>query len=446
MTEDTEPDAAETDEDGPSPTALLIIPGGGGKSENVLAKYLQMHLEFRYGLEVERITNVRHVVKLLQEHPALHSVFLIQGGPVSVNATVPILTGKGRLPLFILQPKRIATEQKQQLQEVAGVFVGAWESAFGKGQDSLGSILEQGMAGVGDGDDPEARVRQRLKKLDSLPTLPTVLGRLMRMVRDPDASATDLEVLLTSEPSIALKLRQVANSAAIAGASGREVESLKEAITRLGMKKVGAIAQQLAVINSLVKPEDNGFDLRQYWGHSLACAIVADKICTAQKGKMKQDVPFNDYWIAALLHDCGKAVQGFFFYDWFEQIIETMEDDEGSFYDAEASLGEGMVMHDRIGEMVLQKAELSDDIIEAVGLHHDPGDKPSVLTALVHVANGMCSEMGFGYHDGSTFKYARPALQMLGMKRETVRELVEELQEPVGKALMEVVSQCLGDQ
>ncbi len=65
-------------------------------------------------------------------------------------------------------------------------------------------------------------------------------------------------------------------------ASGRcdrqRVTSLKDAITRLGTRKVGAIAQQIALINSMVQPDANEFDLRKFWGHSLACAIVADRV------------------------------------------------------------------------------------------------------------------------------------------------------------------------
>jgi len=440
----TEPEASV---DSAAPTALVIVPGDG-KSERVLTKYLHMLLEYRYGLEVELLTNVRHVVKVLKEHPSLHSVYLVQGAPVSVNSTVPILSGHGKLPLFLLQPQRIATEQRQQCAEaeVKGVHVCAWESAFGRGDASLGRILARGLTG----DDPQAagdaqtRVEQRLKKLDTLPSLPTVLGRLMKLIKDPESTMADLETLLTSEPAIALKVQQMANSAAVAGASGKGVDTLKEALTRLGTKKVGAIAQQIALINSMVQPEDSGFDLRTHWGHSLACALVADRLYNSDAVKVEKDVPFNDYWIAALLHDCGAAVLGFFFYDWYERVVETMEDEECSFYEAEQKLGDDMVTHDRLGEMVLQKAEMSEELIEAVGLHHEPGDAPPPLVALVHVANGLCSEMGFGDTEGEV-TYSRPALKALGLKRETVRELSEELREPVAKELVNVVSQCLGD-
>ena len=87
----------------------------------------------------------------------------------------------------------------------------------------------------------------------------------------------------------------MANSAAVAGASAKGAASLKDAITRLGTRKVGAIAQQIALINSMVQPDANGFALRKFWGHSLACAIVADRVHDGKFVDWEDRVPFNDY-------------------------------------------------------------------------------------------------------------------------------------------------------
>ncbi len=447
MTETDTDTGISTDED--EPTALLIVPGIGGKSERVLTRFLQMTLEYRYGLNIELVTNVRYVVKILKQHKALHSVYLIQGQPASTNSTIPILTAQGTLPLFIIQPLRIAQSQREQCKDVKGVYICDWESAFGQAEGCLPQVITRGLSDsdIGSasmGDDPQERMRKRLAKLDTLPSLPTVVGRLMKLINDPDSTMSDLEVLLNSEPSIALKLRQVANSAAVAGA-GQGVSNLKDAITRLGTKKVGAIAQQIALINSMIQPEASEFDIRRFWGHSLACAIVADRIHKSKLVKLEEKLDFNDYWIAALLHDCGKAVQGFFFYDWFERIIETMEEKECTFYEAEIELGGGMVTHDQISEMMMQKAEMPAELVDAVSLHHEPGEDPSPLTALIHVADNLCSEMGFGYNDADSIKYDRASLKALGLKRQSVRDLAEELQESVAKEVMDVVSQCLGE-
>ena len=450
MTE-TESTATESQATAATPTALLVIPGGGGKSEKALSKFLQMILEYRFGLGVELVSNVRHVARLLQENKeGLHSIYLIQGQPVSTRSTVPILTAQGTLPLFILQPKRVAEEQRVMCEGLEGVHVCAWETAFGHTDACLARVVARGLADretVGAGQNAQDVVRQRLEKLDTLPSLPSVVGRLIKLIEDPNSTIAELEVILDSDPAIALKVRQVANSAAVAGASGNSVTTLKEAITRLGTRKIGAIAQQIALINSMVQPDTSDFDLRKFWGHSLACAIVADRIHDGEFVDWGEErLSFSDYWLAALLHDCGKAVQGFFFWDWFECISETMEEKECSFYEAENELGDGLVTHDQISEMMMQKAEMPEELVEAVGLHHEPGKTPSRLVALIHVADALCNEMGFGYSDHPKVTYERGALKALGLKRQTMSEMAETLREPVAREIMEIVSQCLGDE
>jgi HD-like signal output (HDOD) protein len=88
--------------------------------------------------------------------------------------------------------------------------------------------------------------------------------------------------------------------------------TLKEIIARLGVKKVGAIAQQVKMINSLVKPEESEFDLKRFWEHSVGSAIIADKLQADGIVKFSKPIEFNEYWTGTLLHDVGKLVLGSF--------------------------------------------------------------------------------------------------------------------------------------
>jgi len=99
--------------------------------------------------------------------------------------------------------------------------------------------------------DMQARVEHRLRNLKTLPTLPEVALRIMTMVQDPKLTIEDLEEVLTSDPAIVHKLLQVVNSPVFAGSGQKRGWSLKETIVRLGHNKVGGIAQQIKMINSL---------------------------------------------------------------------------------------------------------------------------------------------------------------------------------------------------
>ena len=98
---------------------------------------------------------------------------------------------------------------------------------------------------------------------------------------------------------------------AFTGTGGRTTKwTLQEIITRLGVKKVGAIAQQVKMIN-MVKPQESEFDLKRFWEHSAGTAIIADKLVTDRLVRLEKPLEFSDYWIGALLHDVGKLVLGF---------------------------------------------------------------------------------------------------------------------------------------
>jgi len=192
----------------------------------------------------------------------------------------------------------------------------------------------------------QQQVERRLRSINTLPTLPEIV---MLMVNDPKTTPEESERVVCTDPAIVMKLLQVMRSPVFTGTAGRTAKwSLKEIITRLGVKKVGAIAQQVKMINILVKPHDSEFDLKRFWEHSVGTAIIADKLVTDGLVRTAKPLEFTDYWIGALLHDVGKLVLGFFFWDWMDRILAHRTDKSGSFRQAEVALGD-VASHQRVG-------------------------------------------------------------------------------------------------
>ena len=79
-----------------------------------------------------------------------------------------------------------------------------------------------------------------------LPGFPDVVVRIQRMLADENASAKEVVRLVASEPVIAARLVQIANSAAF-NKSGREVSDLKAAINSLGFNIVRGQATAFAM-------------------------------------------------------------------------------------------------------------------------------------------------------------------------------------------------------
>ena len=247
--------------------------------------------------------------------------------------------------------------------------------------------------------------------------------------------------MLCRDPALVLKLMRVANAPAFAGTGHKGKWTLQEAIVRLGVKKVGAMAQQVALVNQLVRPEASGFDLKRFWEHSAGCALMASRLYEDKLVTVGGALEFNDYWIAALLHDGGKLVLGFFFWEWCERILKQMARDKHTFAEAEAECGG--VSHTELGALLLKKAKFSDELIAAVAQHHDPGDKPTPLACLIHVADNLAKEAGLSYLEKEPARYDRRALQALGLKREDARRLLESLGPQIVEDVRSMVDACM---
>ncbi len=79
-----------------------------------------------------------------------------------------------------------------------------------------------------------------------LPGFPDVVARIQRMLADPDAAAKDVVKVVASEPVLAARLLQLANSAGF-NKSGREVSDLRAAIASLGFNIVRSQATAFAM-------------------------------------------------------------------------------------------------------------------------------------------------------------------------------------------------------
>ncbi len=195
------------------------------------------------------------------------------------------------------------------------------------------------------------------------------------------------------------------------------------------------------MINSLVRPEESEFDMKRFWEHSVGSAIIADKLQTDRVLKLKREIEFNEYWIGTLLHDVGKLVLGFFFWDWFVRVQSHRSDKGGTFRQAEIEMGD-VASHPRLGQLMLLNNDMGEDVVAAVGKHHEPGDEPSDLVSLVHVADNLAKDLGLGYLPGEEGEYDDAVLASVGLSENRIETLRDEMSVDVVDEIRAVVDQC----
>ena len=366
----------------------------------VAATYLRLMLNYLYGLEALAAEKPVQVAATVMEHgPSLRAVFLIQDEEITNRNAIASLGRRGQVPVIILMPPDLADRHQALSTGMPNVRVCDWTRAVGHAESSLQSIVEEAFETHGIVKLPveaeglphellQARVMARLKHINTLPTLPEIVLRIARLIGNPATTADELEKVLVTDPAIVHRLLKVMNSPAYAGTRGETDGhwTLKEAIVRLGLRQVGAIAQQVKLINSLVRPEHSGFDLRRFWEHSVGCACIADRLYRDRLIPLTATIHFDRYWVGALLHDIGKLVLGFLAGGYFEEILHAAQSRQSTFQRAEERLGHE-VTHEYLGRLMLLNSGAGPELVDVAGSHDTVARQPRPLVCLVHIAD-----------------------------------------------------------
>jgi putative nucleotidyltransferase with HDIG domain len=236
-----------------------------------------------------------------------------------------------------------------------------------------------------------SRRAEILSQVKGVPSLPAVVLKLREYLRDPEVNFGDLAKVIEYDPGLTANVLQLANSAYFGWA--REISSVKEAITRLGTKRIFQMVLCMSVAPLVRKPV-RGYELdaESLWQHSIATAICAEQL--ALKLKLPE---VTDAFTVGLLHDVGKVVLGTFVEIDDEPIREIVELDRLGFDEAERMvLG---IDHAEVAGVLLQEWNLPEQVAAAARWHHDPRrSEPDHqrLTDLVHVADLLCMKIGWG--------------------------------------------------
>ena len=418
-----------------------------------IIQYLHLFLGYRYDLEHLEAKTLPEATALSQQHGThIRGVFLFLDQEIRPSS-LTVLSQRGQIPLFLLVPASQVDLHRSRCRHLDKVFVYAWEELFCDSDYSLQQTIErelaqQGMDALPDSSEEipseqwQQEVRRRLERMDTLPTLPEIVLRLMRLLKDPQTTAEDLERLLSTDPSIVYRLLQVLRTPVFSGTRRDGKWTLKEAIVRLGLKQVGSLAQQIKLVNAFVRPEDSAFDLRRFWEHSVGCALIAERLYTRRLIRLPEPIEFDHYWVSALLHDIGKLILGFFFWPHFEQILKKQVRPETPFHWVEARMGHA-ITHEYLGRVLLERAQADADVVEVVATHNNVDRHPSALVCLIHIADNLCKDLGLGYLPHERGNYSASVLATVQLTADDMDILKIALDETLVGDIRDVVNQCM---
>lgn len=133
-----------------------------------------------------------------------------------------------------------------------------------------------------------------------LPIMTEVAHSLVRTLNDPDASAAQIETIISKDPALTANLLRMANSAQFG--QSRQVLSLEHAITMLGMSRIRSLALSTSI--STAFPTIPGLDRKAFWKYSMACAGYAQWLAGGAGLDPQQA------WLAGMMLRLGELLIG----------------------------------------------------------------------------------------------------------------------------------------
>lgn len=160
-----------------------------------------------------------------------------------------------------------------------------------------------------------------LQELDSLPSLPEVVNKVVRAVEDPDTSADDIARIMRDDPAMTAKVLKIANST-FYGVPNREITSVPFAISRMGFFEIKKIAFSMGVL-MLFRQSAKVIDHKEFWRHCIATAIGTTTLNRFVGGRFRvSDSDLSAYFVGGLLHKIGMLMLEAYFHEAYTGVIE----------------------------------------------------------------------------------------------------------------------------
>lgn len=265
-------------------------------------------------------------------------------------------------------------------------------------------------------------VIDRIDKIENLPTIPSILRKILGIIEDPNVSIQKISDFVASDPTLTARILKMVNSP-VYGFPGR-ISSINHAMVILGLNAVKGLLIGVSVFEVMKK------NMVGLWEHSLSSAIYA-RVISKRKGL---EAP-EEISVAALLHDIGKVILLIAFKEEYTKILEIAKTRDNFLYELEKEhFG---ITHAEIGGMVGKKWNFPLKLIEPIMNHHRPqlSKNFEIETSVVHLSNILALSRGIGYSGEIYVNPINPASwQNLNFKFEDIKDIFMEAEEPISSS------------
>ncbi len=289
----------------------------------------------------------------------------------------------------------------------------------------MSSLLEDTSA------DPGIRTGAREDQLNTivmttrdLPAMPQVASKVLELSSAPNTSADELQKVIADDQAMVARILKIANSAMYS--CSRKISTLTEAIVMLGFNSIRSLVVTSAARNLYnMKTSPSGLKETLMWEHSIGSAFACRLLAEGRAPALTEEA-----FLAGLLHDIGKLVLTQRLPAEFDEIVQTVYNENKPFAATErAVLG---FDHAQVGALLVNKWKFSPILENVILNHHKPEaispEEPLLL--FLDLGNKLCHKLGIGFQDEPDLELQDcPANQILGLSVDQFEQTSLMLQE-----------------
>lgn len=269
---------------------------------------------------------------------------------------------------------------------------------------------------------PRSEVIQRLNSGYGLPALSPVALKLVELASDEKSSANQLVEIIEKDPSLAVRLLKLANSA-FYGSSSR-IKSLFQAVVRVGFDRLRIMALSISLRDTFPFGKVGPLDYEKFWKVSLYRGIMSRTLA-----RHRESVNPEEAFVAGLIMEIGLLI----FFDLFikgkdQDVSLELEPLEEMLSWERAQFG---IDHREIGMYALRHWKFPESIVNC--------QRPRCLKDLKKEGNDLCmiSELAricsqAMFQEGGNFNTIFTHCEKtIGLEQEEINNLILESLEQV---------------
>jgi putative nucleotidyltransferase with HDIG domain len=227
-----------------------------------------------------------------------------------------------------------------------------------------------------------------LDQVSDLPVLPANIQKITDIMNDESKSAEDISSVIATDQGLTSKILKIANSAFYGRMN--QVIKISESVVVIGILNIKSMLYAIFMEQMYSGSNENGGILQKMWMHSIATAILSQRIME-KFNPAEKDAAYT----AGLIHDIGELIIFKYEPKIFMEILENLKNEET----LSRMMVEETVMgfsHSDLGAALARKWALPRPVRNAIFFHHNPAicDAENKVVAAVHLADAICCVSG----------------------------------------------------